>query len=465
MMSNQQEKEDPLFQALPPLSKRPEWGIMLPESHPPASISRPIRPPLSHVRDDAPVARSRSPAADLDTPNLVVSDRAEPDHDRSTSSRSLYGPLRGRNTLRDRPRDAHDPYGMSRYHSIHNNARTSYPVNSNTTMHNFPACNPLPDTPAFAHSAHGYPTQYALRFPPSEWNQEGLPGQPDPYPNYLQGQSIASPSVTSAAVPTTRMITAPAPTPATPAPAPAPPITPAAPATRSRAKERTSTANAQVIRSTRSTRSGAKVQPTSTVDSQTIRSTRSGARKQSTSTAKSQAIRSTRSTRSGARKKSTLTAKSASEEEEKHVPWHDRLEYGCDRREMTEEELALARDGYGTIIPRKDCFKNAELGAKKPVECTMTESDFVWTHRGAEGAKQRRTFHARSSVALEDRLKAKARMDAMFAAQRAEVVAVNAAESAENREMVDDDSASPESSFYSASEGEGEDEDEDMEEE
>ncbi|KAK6603059.1 hypothetical protein H4I96_05827 [Botrytis cinerea] len=400
-MLNQQEKEDPLFQALPPLPKRPEWSTMLPESNPPASVSRPIRPSLSFVTNDAPIARRRSPAAHLDTPNLGVSDHAEPGHNRSTYSRSLYGPSRGRNTLPGRPRDAHDPYGMSRYHAIHNNARTSYSVNNNTTLNGFPACNPLPDTPAFAHSIHGYPTQYALRSAPFEWNQDGSPGHPYPYSNYLQGQPIASPAAASVAVPTTRM------TPArmTPAPAPDPPTASGALATRSR-----------------STRSGARKQSTSTAKSQPIRSTRSirsRARKQSTSTAKSQPIRSTRSTRSRARKQSTSTAKSAPEEEEEDVPWHDRSEYGCDRRKMKEEELAQARPGYGTLIVRKECFKNAAPGAIKPVECTMTESEFVWTSRGAEGAKQRKIFYARSRVALEDRLKAKERMDAMFAKQRA----------------------------------------------
>ncbi|TGO45412.1 hypothetical protein BCON_0395g00010 [Botryotinia convoluta] len=400
----------------------------------------------SPVRDGPPVARDRSPASGFDAPNLVVFDRAEPDHGRSASGRSLYGPLRAGNPLCARPPSSHDPYDMNRYHAIHNNARTSYPVNSDTTMNNSPASNPPPYNSSFVNGARGDSPYYSHRPPLFEWNPAFTTDQTYPYSTVLRCQPIAPPApvTASAAVPATRMTAA-------PAPAPAPPTARAAPATRStrsRAREQpASTANSQSTQSTRSTRSGAKEPPTSAANSR--------------------------------RKKTPASAaKSAQKEKKQNEPWHDRPEYGIDRRPMT------IRPDYGILIPRKDCFKNAPPGAKRSIECGKTESELVWTLRGARGAEQRRIYNERATVSLEDRLRATARMEAILDGQRetgrlagypammpiedrfpvvapapavapvvapavAPVVAGNAAESTEDQEMADDDWVPPPGGLYS----------------
>ncbi|KAF5875505.1 uncharacterized protein Bfra_003959 [Botrytis fragariae] len=455
MLSNKSEKEESPFQPLPPLSQRPEWGMLLPESSPPGSIARPFCFSASYVRDSSPVAHDRSPASGSDAPNLVVSDRAEPDHGHSASGRFLYGPLRVGNPLRGRPPNPHDPYDMNKYHAINETARTSYPVDSDTTMNNGPASNPPPYNSSFVNGARGDSPHYSLRPRPLEWNPAFTKDQTYPSSIVLRRQLIASPIPASttaiAGIPATHIAVA-------PAPVPAPATTRAAPVTRSTrfraSKQLASATNSQATKATQSTRSSrprAKKQPTSASNSR-------------------------------GKKPPASAAKSAQKEQKQNEPWHDRLEYGIDRRPMKESELAQVRPGYGTLIPRKDCFKNAPPGSEKPVECGMTESELVWTLRGARGDKQRRFYNKHATVPLKDRLRATARLEARLNKQREEgrlagypatmaiddrfpivapapaitpaatpvaspvvalevapVVAGNAAESTEDQEMADDD--------------------------
>ncbi|TGO18470.1 hypothetical protein BPAE_0380g00010 [Botrytis paeoniae] len=394
----------------------------------------------SSVRDGPPVARDRSPASGSDPPNLVVSDRAEPDHGRSASGSSLYGPLRAGNPLRGRPPNPHDPYDMNRYHAINEKARTSYPVNSDTNMNNGPASNLPPYNSASANSTRGDSPCYSLHPQAFEWNPAFMTDQTHPYSIVLRRPIIASPApapaTASAAVPATRMTAA-------PAPAPAPLIAPAVPVTRctrSRTQKQTSAAIKINLRKP-ATRKPAAKKP--------------------------------------AAKKSTAKR-----------PWKGRSGFGIFRVKITEVELVSIRLDYGTLLPRKKAFKDALPGAYVKVEITFDEIKRLWSNRD-NGAEERQAYYdnPKTEKMKEAMLKASASYEKKFEERRAKarskgypdampltdrfpvvalaaaslsvapVVAGNAADSTEDQEMADDDSVSPESSFY------GESEDEDMEEE
>ncbi|KAF7920994.1 hypothetical protein BELL_1047g00010 [Botrytis elliptica] len=363
-MSNQPEKEDSSFQCLPPLPQLPQWGILSPESPPPDSIGRTFGFPTSSVRDGPPVAHDRSPASGIDAPNMVVSDRAEPDRGRSAS-----GLLRAGGSLRGRPPNPHDPYDMNRYHAIHNNARTSYPVNSDTTMNNDPASNLPPYNSDFVNGARGRSPYHTRRSLPFERRPVSVTDQSYPF-SAARRQPIPPPSLApgtaSAAVPATRMTAAPA-----PAPAPAPPIAPAAPAV--------------------------PVVPVSS-------STRSRTQKQTSAAIK-------KNVKKPAAKKSTAKR-----------PSKDRTSFCIPRPKITEVELAFVRDGYGTLLARKKAFKNAPPGAYVDVEITYGEMELLWSIR-ANGAEERQAYHDNiKEETKEAMLKASASYERNYQQKRAKAV-------------------------------------------
>ncbi|TGO31651.1 hypothetical protein BHYA_0456g00040 [Botrytis hyacinthi] len=420
-MSNEPEKGDSPFQPLPPLPQLPECGILLPESSPPDTIGRPF--PTSYVRGGPSVADDRSPASGVDAPSMVVSDRAEPDRGRSAS-----GLLRVGGSLRGHPPN---PYDMNRYNAIHNNARTFYPDNAGTTMNNGPASNLPLHISGFVNGARGHSPYRTLRPPPFGQRPFSVTDQPDPSSAALRRQLIASPAPTtaSATVRATRM---------TPAPVTAYPIAPAVPvssSTRSRTQKQTSTAIKKKVKKPAAKRATAKKPAT---------------------------------------KKSTAKR-----------PSKDRSSFCIPRIKITEVELASIRAGYGTLLARKNAFKNAPPGAYANIEITFGEKQRLCSIRD-NGAEERQAYYdnPKPEEIKEAMLKASASYEKTFEKQRARargkgypdampladrfpvvalavapVVAANAADSTEDQEMADDDSVSSESSFY------GESEDEDMEEE
>ncbi|TGO08043.1 hypothetical protein BTUL_0229g00100 [Botrytis tulipae] len=440
-MSNDPEKEESPFQRLPPLPQIPQCGILLPESSPPDSIGRPL--PISYVRGGPPVADDRAPASGIDAPNMVVSDRAEPDRGRSAS-----GLLRAEGSLRGRPPN---PYDINGYNAIHNNARTFHPVNSGTTMNNGPASNLPPYNSDFVNGARGH-SPYRTRRPPP-FGQRPVSVTDQSYPSSaVRRQPIPplslAPGTASATVRATRM---------TAAPAPAPPIAPAVPvssSTRSRTQKQTSAAIKKNVKKPAAKRSTAK---------------------------RSTAKRSTA-------KRSTAERSTAKR------PSKGRSSFCIPRIKIKEVELAAIRANYGTLLPRKEAFKNAPPGAYVNTEITFDEWQRLWVIRD-NGAEERQAYYdnpkpeeieaamLKASERYEktfEKQRAKARSkgypDAMPLANRfpvvalaaaaassvalavAPIVAANAADSTEDQEMADDDSVSPESILY------GESEDEAMEE-
>ncbi|THV46486.1 hypothetical protein BGAL_0382g00040 [Botrytis galanthina] len=436
-MSNQPEKEESPFQPLPPLPQVPEWGIMLPESSPPDSIGRPLSFPTSYVRGGRSVAHDRSPASGIVAPNMVVSDRAE-----SARGRSASGLLRAGGSLHRRPRASHDQYDMTRYHAIHNNARTFHPVNSGTMMNNGPAGNPPPNNSDFVNGARGHSAHHTVRSQDLEWSPAFTTDQAYPHSTAMRRQLVASPAPALAPVTASGTVRATSMT-AAPAPVPAPPSVRAVPAsssTRSRTQKQTSAAIQKIVK-----------KPTA--------------------------------------KKPTAKKSTAKR------PSKDRSSFCIPRISIKESELAIIRAGYGTLLPRKEAFKKAPPGASANIEITFGEWERLCVIRD-NGAEMRQAYYnnPKPKEIKKAMFEASERYEKTYEKQRANarskgypeamplanrfpvvalaaaaassaalavapIVAANAAASTEDQEMADSDSVSPESSFY------GESEDEDMEEE
>ncbi|KAF7931993.1 uncharacterized protein EAE97_009014 [Botrytis byssoidea] len=446
-MSNEPEKEESPFQRLPPLPQVPQCGILLPESSPPDSIGRPF--PTSYVRGGPPVADDGSPASGIDAPNMVVSDRAEPDRGRSAS-----GLLRAGGSLRGRQPN---PYGMSRYDPIHNNARTFYPVNSGTMMYNGPAGNPPPYNFDFVNGARGH-SRYRTRRPPHSGQTQGSVTDQSHPSSAVRRQPIPPPSLASGTASTTVRATR-----MTAVPAPAPPIAPAIPVSSSTRSHTQKQASAGVKKNMK----------------------KPAAKK---STAKKSVAKKSTAKKSTAKKpvaKKSTAKKSTARKSTAKRPSKGRSSFCIPRTQLKEVELAAIRAGYGTLLPRKKAFKNTPPGSYVNIEITIGEWQRLRSIRD-NGAEERQAYYDKprpkeienamveASARYEktyEKERAKARSkgypEAMPLADRfpvvalavAPVVAANAADSTEDQEMVDDDSVSPESSLY------GESEDEDMEEE
>ncbi|TGO51315.1 hypothetical protein BOTNAR_0360g00060 [Botryotinia narcissicola] len=403
-MSNDPEKEEPPFQRLPPLPQVPQCGILLPESSPPDSIGRLF--PTSYVRGGPPVADDRSPASGIDAPNMVVSDRAEPDRGRSAS-----GLLRAGGSLRDRPPILYD---MNRYGPIHNNARTFHPVNSGTMMNNGPASNPPPYNSDFVNDARGH-SRYRTRRPPHSGQTPGSVTDQSHPSSAVRRQPIPPPSLASGTASTTVRATR-----MTAVPAPAPPIAPAIPVSSVKKKAKKPAAKKSTAKKSTAKR------PSKGRSSFCIPRTQM-------KEVELAAIRAGYGT--------LLPRKKAFKNAPPGAYVNIEITIGeWQRLRSIRDNGAEERQAYYDN-PRPKEIENAMKEASARYEKTYEK----------ERAKARSKGYP-EAMPLADRFP-------VVALAVAPVVAANAADSTEDLEMADDDPVSPESSLY------GESEDEDMEEE